>query len=144
MINTFCEINLVHAVDEEDGEDGGGRAEGLAEIEQGASRVLPPHLVTRKLHKMACLRVQGSGSRVQGSGFRVQGPGSRVQDSVFSVQCSEFRVQGAGCRVQCSVFSVQGLGFRVQGSGFRVLCETLSSFLLLSSLELSDTKVYEP
>jgi len=67
--------------------------------------------------------VQGSGFRVQGSGFRVQGSGSRVQ--------------GAG-------FRVQGSGFRVQGAGFRVQEFFFFSSLLISSLELSDTKVYAP
>jgi len=103
-------------------------------------------------------------SSFTGSGFRVQGSGFRVQGAGFRVQGSGFRVQGPGSRVQGAGFRVQGAGFRVQGwvQGWAesdmlqppsVDTSLDSSFtapspkgflLLLSSLELSDTQVYEP
>jgi len=63
----------------------------------------------------------------------------------LSVWGSEFRVQGVGFKFQGSGFRVQGSG--VRGQGARCIVETevsSSSSLILSSLELSDTKVYEP
>ena len=67
-----------------------------------------------------------------------------------------FRVSGFGFRVSGFGFRVSGLGFRVAGLEFSgVLIKrsrspgrghgpVTSSSLLLSSLELSDTQVYEP
>jgi len=66
--------------------------------------------------------------RVSGFGFRVSGSevsGFGIRDSGFGIRDSGSEVSGSGFR---------GFGFR--GSS--------SSLLLLSSLELSDTQVYEP
>ena len=77
--------------------------------------------------------------------FRVYGSGFVVQDLWFRVYCSGAMVQGLWCRVCGSGCMVQGAGcvfYRAEGGrGAAVLS---SSSLLLSSLELSDTKVYEP
>ena len=85
------------------------------------------------------LSVPGLGFRVQGSGFRVQDSGFRVQGSGFRVQGSGFRVQGSGFRV--SVCRVKG-GGKADLRHARSLV-TSSSYVLLASLELSDTQVYE-
>jgi len=52
---------------------------------------------------------------------------------------------GLGSKVCGKGFGVGGVGSKVQGVGRRVWAnQASSSSLLLSSLELSDTKAYEP
>ena len=90
-----------------------------------------------------------SGIWVSGSGIRSWGARGRRNPS-FRVSCFGFRVSGSahvgnsGVRVIGFRFAWFGFGargqVRVSGSGFRVS----SSSLLLSSLELGNTKVYEP
>ena len=72
---------------------------------------------------------------IQGSGFRVQGSGFRVQGSGFRVQGSRFRFQGTAAPAART--APAGLA-RTRKS------TSLSLSLLRSSLELSDSKVYEP
>jgi len=75
------------------------------------------------------------GFRVSGSGFQVQGFGFRVLAFGFRVSGFGFRVQEFGFRVQASRVCVPGFGVY---RGFS------PSSVLLSSLQLSDAKVYEP
>ena len=86
----------------------------------------------------ACLMVNGLWVRGKGFGFCVSGLWFRVSVFVFRVSCFGVWVSGFVFRVLGFVFRIRvsGLGFKV--SGF------FSSSLLLSSLELSDTQVYEP
>ena len=107
----------------------------------------------------SAFRVQGSGFRwVQGSGLRIQGSEFRVQGSGFRVQVTTLVATGlcAGGEGRRGTEGREGATERVSrrvGVGMSGACLTLtvggaraasSSSLLLSSLEFSDTQVYEP
>jgi len=95
------------------------------------------------------------GSTYKGLGFRVQGSGFRVQGSGFRVQGSGFRVQGVHLATPSSTtlsakVMQSTLGPSVVNIG-GCMCPCSSAleggsclFQLLSSLTLSDNKVYEP
>jgi len=92
-------------------------------------------------HSTLGLRVIKKKRRVSAFGFRVSAFGFRVPG--FGV--SAFRVESKKTELQRgSGFQVSGFGFRVSGVVFRVPGFGSSSSVLLSSLELSDTKVCEP
>jgi len=85
-------------------------------------------------------------------GLRFWEVGGGVHGVRFKVGGSGFEVWGLGCRfsktAQISPYGhVEGHGIRVLGvinfSGFGGL-NNISSSLIISSLELSDTNVYEP
>jgi len=116
--------------------------------------------------RLAC-RLQGSGYRVQGTGFRVQGSGYRVQGTGFSgwwfsvcgsgsclrlIDSCITQLKAQGASRTCSESKeeeeeVWSLGCGVPEHGRaagRWSFGISSSSLLLSSLELRDTKVYAP
>ena len=92
------------------------------------------HLLLRSHYHI----VQEFGFRVSGFGFRGSG-WKRTRHEMTG-----FRVVGLGFQVSGFGFRVSGFGFRGYGAGRRQCHIVSSSSSLLSSLEMSDTKNYEP